>query len=747
MMGKIIILDENTVNKIAAGEVAERPASVVKELVENSIDAGSSVINVEIRNGGISFIRVLDNGSGLSADDVEMAFERHATSKIRKADDLESITSMGFRGEALASIAAVSEVQMLTRTRDSVQGTCIKVRGGAVTDVQPAGCPVGTSITVRELFFNTPARYKFLKKDTTEAGYVIDMLSRIALSHPDISFTLVNNGKKVLHTPGNGDLKSTVFSIYGAETAKQLHQVDYTDGGIKIEGFVGKAETARSNRAHQSIYINKRYIRNKTITSAIDSAYTTFLMKNRYPFVLLNITINPSSVDVNVHPSKMEVKFSNDQEIFRAVYHAVNNALLSRSAVRTLPGLYESQAEETYLREQGRETDLYGKGSKTARSYLFNDKPSAITAYTQQEFEWVRKELEVKREAAISGKNLSGDMSDRTAEPGPTPEKTQPGSSEQSGTGTDIMGHQLINETDNMPLSGDEEKPDCSGHSDDPGQSGDTVLICENGPVQSGDTVRISPVPTSDPDRLSPVNLSNPVKKDADKTAVPVRIDSDKAGDQAGSDEQGRHENTGNDRSNGGLGNLFANVKIIGQLFSTYILLEGENEVFLLDQHAAHERVRYERLRKSYSKNEPFSQMLMSVIHVDLTSSEYEFAMSERPFFEKLGFSFESFGSNSVILRSAPLIDDLDIKGCFLEILDFVMSGGNGEKSLIADEALYRMACRSAVKAHKKLDDKEIKALMDELSSMDNPFTCPHGRPVIFRLRRYDLEKLFKRIV
>jgi len=672
-MGKIVILDENTVNKIAAGEVAERPASVVKELVENSIDAGSSIINVEIRNGGISFIRVLDNGSGLSADDVEMAFERHATSKIRKADDLDSITSMGFRGEALASIAAVSDVQMLTRTRDCVQGVCIKVRGGSVVDIQPAGCPAGTSVTVRELFFNTPARYKFLKKDTTEAGYVIDILSRIALSHPEISFTLVSNGKKVLHTPGNGDLKSTVFSIYGAETAKQLIEVDYTDENVKIEGFVGKAETARSNRGHQSIYINRRYIRNKTVTSAIDSAYTTFMMKNRYPFVLLNISVNPSNVDVNVHPSKMEVKFSNEQEIFRAVYHAVNNALLSRSAVRTLPGLYEDSGERMYFREQGI-NNITGKTGATAVSYRFSDKESARPSYTQQEFEWVKKELDRKRETAISGQNISAEVPDtKTVLMEPAFERTVPVNPEQhENCAADNIDSQQVSNTEKIPIP-EEEK-------------------------------------------------------------IPVDTE--------------QHVNTADESNNERIGNLFTNVKIIGQLFSTYILLEGEDEIFLLDQHAAHERIRYEKLKKLYSKNEPFSQMLMSVIHVDLTSSEYEFAINEKAFFEKLGFSFESFGSNSVILRSAPFVDDgMDIKACFLEILDFVMSGGNGEKSVIADEALYRMACRSAVKAHNKLDEKEIKALLDELSEMENPFTCPHGRPVIFKLRRYDLEKLFKRIV
>ncbi len=699
-MGKIIILDENTANKIAAGEVVERPASVIKELMENSIDAGATNISVEIRNGGISFIRITDNGCGIAEDDVEIAFERHATSKIRRADDLESITSMGFRGEALASIAAVSTVQLMTRVRDSVQGVSITVKGGCVIDLRPVGCPAGTSITVKELFFNTPARYKFLKKDMTEAGYIIDILSRIALSHPEISFTLVNNGTKALHTPGNGDLKSAVFSIYGAETARQLLEVDYRDEHFRITGFVGKAEIARSNRNHQSIYINKRYVRNKTITSAIDTAFSTYLMKNKYPFVLLDIEVNPSNVDVNVHPSKMEVKFSNDQEVFRAVYHAVNNALLSRSAVRTLPDTDRSgdsykftdsnRFEDTENKQESiKQTEikrqpesirqpmnikqqdavkasdsgkpLYGGNASYGARSPYSAK-SSEPSYSQQEFEWVRRELDKKREAAIYGNSTKASNESIT-----------------DVTNTGILA----------------------------GRSEEYTVVAERPPETD--------VTDTKPDC--------------------IETEAAAEGNEAAGEKKAGHD-------------LFSNTRIIGQAFSTYILLEGNDELYLLDQHAAHERIRYEELKKSYENGQPFSQMLLSVVHVDLTSSEYQFALSESDFFEKLGFTFEGFGTNSVILRSAPLIDNgSDIREGFLEILDFVMNGSGGEKKAVADEALYRMACRSAVKAHKRLDTKEIEALLSDLSSLENPFTCPHGRPAILKLRRYELEKLFKRIV
>lgn len=696
-MGKIIILDENTVNKIAAGEVAERPASVVKELVENSIDAGATVINVEIRNGGISFIRVTDNGCGMSEDDAAMAFESHATSKIRRADDLGSIATMGFRGEALASIAAVSKVKMMTRTHDSVQGVCVTVTGGVVDEIRPAGCPAGTSITVSELFFNTPARYKFLKKDSVEAGYAADILNRIAMSHPEISFTLVNNGRKVLHTPGNGDLKSVIFSIYGAETAKHLARVDYEDGGISVVGYAGLAETARAGRSNQSVYINRRYIRNKTVTSAIDAAYATFLMKGRHPFIVLDIVTDLSKVDVNVHPSKLEVKFSNEQEIFRAVYHAVKNALLSQASVRTLPGAEKStgpdagtghgtgtghssskaQAGIAGYPENGTGADYGSASGRTVSTASYTQ----TQAYTQQEFELVRNEPDRRYREATSGRYPERD----TWIPDFRGNETEDAKPAEDRTGDIRVGT-------------DDKTPDL--HVTD---AGDDQRDRQDGIYESG------------PDAPVKLHDAGYVKDTAGTVDIP---------------------------------GLFDNVRIVGQLFSTYILLEGTDEVFLLDQHAAHERIRYERLKKAYQQDRPISQMLLSAIHVDLTASEYEFAMSEAAFFEKLGFSFESFGMNSVIIRSAPLIDEnMSIRECFTDLLDFVMKQDGSDRSLIADEALYRLACRSAVKAHDKLDEIEIKALLSDLASLENPYTCPHGRPAVYRIRRYDLEKLFKRIV
>lgn len=714
-MGKIIILDENTANKIAAGEVIEKPASVIKELVENSIDAGASNISVEIRNGGVSFIRVTDNGSGLEEDDVEIAFERHATSKIRRADDLEYIKSMGFRGEALASIAAVSDVQLTTRVKDAVQGVSIGVRGGAVTGLKPAGCPIGTTITVKELFFNTPARYKFLKKDSTEAAYVTDIISRIALGYPDISFKLTSNGTAVLHTPGNGDLKSVIFSIYGSETSKHLLKVDHKDEHVRITGCVGGAEMARSNRSQQLFYINGRTIRSKTITAALDAAYATYLMKNKYAFAVLDIRINPASVDVNVHPSKMEVKFSNEQDIYRAVYHAVNGALLSQSSIRTLPS--------SFTRTTGTETAVTPPRSASAgkSAYHLNDELKGRPAYSQQDFEWVRRELERKRTEAVSGS--------------------------PDNEGQELAGNHGNKGRDSTGNYGNGDRKLA-------GTAKESLYSARGGEKES------SQIAERDIGGNEEAYLKAADNKAADqakaKSQMPeiYAIDEEKAPlvaeDWAPEVNQAASDDTDTEAGKANRSNLdiFSNARVIGQVFSTYIILEGTDELFLLDQHAAHERIRYEELKRAWSNNEQFSQQLLSVINIELSAAEYQFAISELPFFTRLGFTYESFGSNSIILRSIPFMDQsVNITELFIEILDFVMNGSNPDKSLIADEALYRMACKSAVKANKKLDIKEIDALLEKLASLENPFTCPHGRPAILRLRRYELEKLFKRIV
>ncbi len=636
-MGNIIILDENTANKIAAGEVIERPASVIKELIENSIDAGAGSISVEIKNGGVSFIKVSDNGCGIASDDVEIAFERHSTSKIRSADDLDTISSMGFRGEALASIAAVSSVQLVTRTPNSDQGSRINITGGKVLEVKPTGCPAGTAITIRDLFFNTPARFKFLKKDTTEAGYVSDIISRIALGHPHISFKLTANGAVVLHTPGNSDQLSAIFSIYGREVSKAVNTVDYDDGRFRITGFAGRPEIARSSRTSQSVYINRRFIKSKTVSSAIDEAYNTFLMKNKHAFVVLNIALNPVLVDVNVHPSKMEVKFSNEQDLFKAVYNALSNSLLQQSDIRTVQtepkdrGLFKITAEKPYVKNEYKQLDIETTAKEAA-------------AYTPQAKEPGREGYGFYARAERSGP---------TAYSGPAPYSEPVEYSVRPATVSEA-------EAVYMPHA--------------------------------------SPVPQCTPSQQAKNNLRE--------------------------------------------------ARIIGQVFSTYILLQQGEDFILIDQHAAHERIMYEELKARYENNEPMPQYLISPVSVELTYQEFEYLEEHSAFFASLGFQYNGFGTNSVILRAVPTGRETDnVRELFLEVLDYLMKNGRSKSAMPADETLFMMACKAAVKANRSLEIPEIRSLLESLSRVENPYTCPHGRPSAVKLRKYDLEKMFKRIV
>lgn len=666
-MGKIIILDENTSNKIAAGEVIERPASVVKELVENSIDAGASSISVEIRNGGISFIKVIDNGSGIDEDDVEIAFERHATSKIRSANDLDSISTLGFRGEALASIAAVSTVEVTTRVQKNAHGTYIKIQGGVVKDLKQTGCPAGTTFIVKDLFYNTPARFKFLKKDSTEAGYISDIVSRIALANPHISFRFLSNNSTVLHTPGNNDLLSTIFSIYGRETARQLSEIRYEENGIKVAGFAGRPEIARANRNHQSIFVNGRYVKSKVIASSIDEAYKTFLMKNKHAFIVLEIELNPLLIDINVHPTKMEVRFSDEQAVFRSVYHAINNALLSKPLAKT-------------VQLEGKEID------RDIFKFASLEKPKS--SYIQQNIE-INKEHYLKDD---SGKSRLID--------GNALLKNNLLEKENNNTGFDETGIKQVKDI-------------------------------------SYDIKR----------EVSSIDNNKWVKEDADKnTDVFIEINHSKdENEQARTNDQSIVDHK---KETSKKNSFFKDAKIIGQAFFTYILLQQNDELILIDQHAAHERIMYEQIKKKYINNEPLSQEMVSPVVIELTNQEIRFLEEEKDFFNRLGFIYDNFGNNSIILRAVPYDESIGgVKDTFLEIMDLAAGSGKNICKKAADDTLYTIACKAAIKANKRLDDMEIKSLLDSLEDLDNPYTCPHGRPTLIRLAKYELEKMFKRIV
>ncbi len=641
-MGNIILLDEITANKIAAGEVVERPASVVKEMIENSIDAKATNITVEIENGGISKIKIIDNGTGIAVDDIEIAFERHSTSKIRSALDLDSISTLGFRGEALASISSVSKVDLVSKEKDKEQGMFVRVEGGRLIETRPIGCPTGTTFIVSELFYNTPARYKFLKKDTTEASYVLDIVNRVALAREDISFKFINKGKTVLHTPGNGDLKSTIFSIYGKDVSDNILEVDYEDEGIKIRGFIGKPEIARGTRNQQSLYLNRRYIKSKIVLRAVEEAYKTFLMKGKYPFYVLNIEIDPLLVDVNVHPSKMEVRFSDEQKIFRSIYNAVNGVLLNKSTYRELPKI-----------KREKETDKYVQSTFIGKS--FDDKINRDEKLIE---EMIRENLEKNRVRF---------------------EKTEdPKKNEDTKDYVDYESNKNENTKDyvNERQAKIEEQ------------------VIESKEEQT-------------------TKLGDEILEEKDQYVT---------------------------------NNLLIDCIIIGQLFRTYILLQRGDDFYIIDQHAAHERVMFEKLRESYKKNENMTQELIEPIIIEMQTNEIKMILENQDKIKRIGFMVEEFGKNTLIIRGVPAFSDQEnIKKYFLETVDkLILSDNDVDK---VDETLYNIACKSAIKAHKKMDIREIKELLSQLDRLKNPFTCPHGRPTAIKLTKYEIEKMFKRIV
>ncbi len=708
-MGKIVVLDENTSNKIAAGEVVERPASVVKELVENSIDAGAGSVTVEVKNGGITYIRVTDNGSGIDEDDAEIAFERHATSKIRNANDLDAITTLGFRGEALSSIAAVSSVELTTRVRKNEYGIYINIKGGVVKEVKQVGSPVGTTFVVSDLFYNTPARYKFLKKDSTEFGHISEILNRMALANPQVSIKLIGNNSTVLHTPGNNDLLSVIFSIYGKDISKNVLPIDYDDGRLKITGYAGRPDISRATRDYQSIFINGRYIKSKIISAAIDEAYKTMLMKNKHPFMVLDIRLNPMLVDVNVHPTKMEVRFSEEQEIFRSIYHAVNNALLNTSLVRDI-----TLQEKT-------ENIFKIKGS---------ERPKA--GYTQQDINFEEHPAKEVSKKDFDSENLKNCISTINSE------KVLEKPELKSGIIKDNAGNGDTKTREETFTANTPDKKEKSQYE---------LIRLETG--NEGEFLRKHTEEfNKEPEKVSLAELAAVYRKDAEGELQKEPLKEPEKETQKEPPEINPEQEIDTQNSETPIPDYFRDVNIIGQIFSTYILLQKDKELILIDQHAAHERIMFEHFKKKYKNRESFAQILMTPIVVDLTYQEIKFLDEKKEYLSNLGFIYESFGNNSIILREVPYLDEtVSVKELFLEVLDrFAKTAGQGV-DLIAEETLYTIACKAAVKANRKLDNKEIKEILDKLAAMRNPYTCPHGRPVIVKLSKYELEKMFKRIV
>ena len=675
-MRKIAVLDQNTIDKIAAGEVVERPSSVVKELVENAIDAGATAVTVEITDGGKKLIRITDNGSGMEEEQIPLAFLRHATSKIEKVEDLEHIASLGFRGEALSSIAAVSQVELITKTPSAISGNRYVIEGGMEHSLEELGAPEGTTFLVRNLFYNTPARSKFLKSDTTEANYIHTLMEQLALSHPEISFKYIQNKQVKLHTSGNYSVRDVIYSVYGRDIAKALLEVEWENSFMKITGFVGKPEIARGNRSFENYYINGRYVKNNIITKAIENAYKGFLMQHKFPFVSLRMEMEGNDLDVNVHPAKREVRFAREQEVYDAVYDTVHTALTRREMIpKVTLGTDEpvkKEAKETVKSatvpepfEQKRREQFYKAGA--ARS-LVRESP-VFTPLEETFFEGTMKKNQELDEAKS-----------RQAAVPPSKEEKEP-----------------------------EEKPGIKPEIN-------TEIRSEIKPEEKQTELRQAEMELSE--------LKQPEVKEPELKQLELF-------EEKLLSPQSR-----------------SRIRMIGQVFDTYWLAQFEDKFYIIDQHAAHEKIYYERLVRKFREHSIDSQYLTPPLIVSLNMQEEEVLNANRDYFEKFGFEIEHFGGREYCISAVPSnLYGLTEEELFLEMLDQLESDHSKDTLDIFASRLATMACKAAVKGNNRLSMEEAEKLLDELMTLENPYHCPHGRPTIISMTKTEMEKKFKRIV
>lgn len=695
---KIAVLDQNTIDKIAAGEVVERPSSVVKELVENAIDAGATAVTVEITDGGKKLIRITDNGSGIEAEEVPLAFMRHATSKIEKVEDLEHIVSLGFRGEALSSIAAVAQVELITKTPSALTGVRYVIEGGREQSFEELGAPEGTTFLVRNLFYNVPARSKFLKTDATEGNYISALMEQLALSHPEISFKYIQNKQVKLHTSGNYNVKDVIYNVYGREIAKALLDVAYENDFMKITGFIGKPEISRGNRTFENYSINGRYVKNKIITKAIEDGYKGFLMQHKFPFVSLQMEMDGNDLDVNVHPAKLEVRFARGAEVYEAVYETVRRALTRREMI---PKVTVGQEEKTEKREvvsrgevpepfevRRREQAMQGMGLPH-KNIIKEENPYKISA--------LEKETDALEAAAFSKEEEA--LFQRTSDQLPVfqKEKDQRGGSGQPGRQADI----IISYTPTAPQQKAEQHTE------------ETPLKEQTPPQKEASKDQTAPEKKTSipPDAASAQQL----ELFEEKLLSPS--------------SRSRHQ-------------------LIGQLFDTYWLVQFEDNFYIIDQHAAHEKVYYERFVKQFKNREIHSQYISPPLIVTLNLQEEVILKANMEYFQQFGFEIEPFGGKEYCISAVPSeLYGMEEEELFLDMLDHL--SGNGEKNALQlfTARLATMACKAAVKGNHKMSPAEADTLIDELLTLDNPYHCPHGRPTIISMSKAELEKKFKRIV
>ena len=737
-MRKIAVLDKHTIDKIAAGEVVERPSSVVKELVENSIDAGATAVTVEITDGGKKLIRITDNGGGVEAAQVPTAFLSHATSKIEKVEDLENIASLGFRGEALSSIAAVSQVELITKTPSAISGVRYVIEGGVEQSLEEMGAPDGTTFLVRNLFYNTPARSKFLKSDSSEANYIGTMMEQLALSHPEISFKYIQNKQVKLHTSGNYNVKDVIYNVYGRDMAKALLEVSYENDFMKIEGYAGKPEVSRGNRSFENYYVNGRFVKNNIITKAIEDAYKGFVMQHKFPFVSLQIQMTGNDLDVNVHPRKLEVRFARGAEVYDAIYEAVHNALLHRELIPVVPvGKEERESKVAAVSrgavpepfEKSRRTELHCEGAaeKAGRSSAGNNE----SCYSQ-----------AAEKTVLTGKTA---LTEKTA---PTGKINSSGSLVNSSgcQASSVLREQAIYQA--KPFSKEEEALFA-------GTLKEAAEADKRADEKAEEKAEEKADKSAD-EKAAEDNISVERMNEADnqaETAVSVNYEIPDKSEPGQSDPGSEYPSVGGKQLELFQEKLLApesrsRHKLIGQLFDTYWLVEFENQFYIIDQHAAHEKVNYERFVKRFKEQSIESQYLNPPLVVTLNMDEQAKLKANEEYFRKYGFEIEPFGGREYCISAVPTnLYGFHEEELFLEMLDNL--GGEGAKDAfdLFTARLATMACKSAVKGNHQMSALEADKLIDELLTLDNPYNCPHGRPTIIAMTKTEIEKKFKRIV
>ncbi len=686
-MSKIHVLNQDTINKIAAGEVIERPMAVVKELTENAIDADANAITVEVKDGGKALIRMTDNGVGMNEEDVRLAFTPHATSKIDDAEDLLRVSTLGFRGEALASISSVSQLEMVTKTRNELMGCRYEADGGKERTLEAVGCPDGTTILVRNLFFNTPARLKFLKSSPTEAGYINTLIERLALSHPDISFRFINQNQTKLHTSGNGNLKDVIYHIYGKDITSNLLEVDASEVSCQVKGYIGKPIISRGNRNYMNYFINGRYIKSSTIHKAIEDAYQPYTMQHRYPFTVLHFTVAPELVDINVHPQKMEIRFSDAQGIYQSVYHAISEALKHKEFI---PEVSLAAPAHKAVPKKGQNT------AKPVREPEMFEKKRMQSVQILEEIKKQDERLKqqgVLRETAVYGKRDSTEISRET---------------DQS-----VSNMEQIKTTGETVLD--------MGQKETAGNTASNM----GQPEETHNTVRNMEQPENAENALPNTERINEVRYNVHD---PVQ---ESFFDEGILSEQAQKE-----------------VKIIGQVFDTYWILQYENAMYMVDQHAAHEKVLYERFMKQLSEKKAMVQMLQPPVILTLTMQEEQAVKEHMSVFEELGYQIEPFGGREYAVSGVPAhLPQIGNEELLKEVIDAMVDEHSRPTPDILKDKIASMSCKAAVKGNNRLPREQMEELLRELMTLENPYHCPHGRPTMIKMTKTELDKKFKRIV